>query len=207
LLLALALGSLAISGPGPVRADGPVVTNCNDSDDGSLRGQIAVAATSRVATTITFDPTLNCAITLTSGTLLIDRNLNLTIDGGDDTPVTVDGNNAVTVFTLYPGVTVTLKSLIIQHGNANQICVGGDNGSCGGGIYNNGGTLTVIECTITGNHAGFGGGIDNNEYDLRMPDETSFVFIPHRSNPWGACRAIPLASRTGRPPGLRGRPP
>lgn len=143
-LAALALlAALLVFPPLAVRAAG-VVSNCNDSGARSLRDAIATAPG---ATTVTFQPGLNCSgtgagpITLTSGTLTIGT--NPTIDGTGAT-ITVDGNNAVTVFVVNSGVTANLVALTIQHGDAT---------SGGGGGIQNAGTLTVTNSTLSHNLA------------------------------------------------------
>src|SRR4051794_13784821 len=105
---------LGLFHPLPAHAATLTVTNCADSGasgDGSLRGEIAAAAS---GDTIGLTPGLTCTITLGS-TLTLDT--NLTIDATGAT-IAVDGNNAVTVFVVNPGVTATLKGLTIQHGKA-----------------------------------------------------------------------------------------
>lgn len=76
---------------------------------------------------------------------------NTTLDGGG--LLTVSGGNLSRVFTVNTGVTVSLVNLTIANGSA---------ANSGGGIANHG-TLTVTNCTITGNTAapasGWGGGI------------------------------------------------
>src|SRR5439155_13131903 len=72
--------------------------------------------------------------------------------------VTVDGNNASRVFQIDSGTAsspaVALSGMTIANG-----VVSGDNG---GGILNNHGTLTLTNCTLSGNRAFFGGGIYND---------------------------------------------
>jgi len=75
---------------------------------------------------------------------------NTTLDGGG--LLTVSGGNLSRVFTVNTGVTVSLVNLTIANGSA---------ANSGGGIANHG-TLTVTNCTITGNtgnNNGNGGGI------------------------------------------------
>ncbi len=60
--------------------------------------------------------------------------------------------------------TVTLEDMTIRYGNLNS----------GAGIYNNEGTLTLIDCTVIGNtcNSGGGGGIDNFMGTLTMTNCT-----------------------------------
>lgn len=89
-----------------------VVTNTDDGGPGSLRQAIADAAP---GDTITFNlANCPCAITLTSGELVIDK--NLTIQGLGANVLTVSGNNASRVFRIESS-TVTLSGLKIANGN------------------------------------------------------------------------------------------
>ena len=143
--------------PGPARAAPAArpllatltVTNANDSGAGSLRQAIADAA---AGDTIVFDPGLSGqTITLTSGQLVIDK--NLTLDGSAlAAQITVSGNNASRVFYVNAGVTCTLQSLTVANGSAVDVS--------GGGIYN-AGTLNVTDSTLSGNTAYEAGGIYN----------------------------------------------
>jgi hypothetical protein len=139
LTLILTIGMVGIQPPKSVLAAALLVTNTNDSGMGSLRQAMADSASGG---TIGFDPSLaGQTITLTSN-LLIDK--DLTMDGsGLSSRVSISGNNNVSVFLVGPGVTVAIKSLIIRNGKAIN----------GGGIYNNGGTLHVIDSLFTANSA------------------------------------------------------
>jgi hypothetical protein len=150
------------------------VTNNRDNptDSGSLRYAILHAPS---GTTIDFAPSVAKTITLSGGVLDIKKNLD--IEGPGARRLTIDGNNASTVFNIAVGVTVTIAGLTIDHGSG--VFAGGidnqgtlsvsdstlsDNVSSGsgGGIENNGLALSVTNCTFAGNSAGSsGGGIDN----------------------------------------------
>ena len=139
---------------GGATASAQVVTNTADSGPGTLRSAITNAASGAV---ITFAPSLSGTTITLSNTLTI--NTNLTIDasalpGG----LQINGNHAVQIFNVASTITVFLNSLTITNGFSS-----GD----GGGIYNNWGTLTLNQCTLSGNSAagalyGDGGGIYNN---------------------------------------------
>jgi len=160
-----------------------IVTNADDSGEGSLRQAILDANTSAGADTISFtgsvftDATPD-TITLTSGELIIID--DVTIEGTGANQLTVSGNNASRVFNiLNPGTDATIDALTVANGNAAdgggiRINFGGslvltnstisNNNSGGGfggaGIGNAGGTLNVINSTISGNTSStFGGGI------------------------------------------------
>ncbi len=129
-----------------------VVTNLNDSGEGSLRnalGQIAEGGT------ITFDPALaGGTIGLSSGQLVVNRSVE--IDASDAPGVVVSGNNASRVFQIAATATVSMIDLEIADGAA---------APQGGGVLNLG-TLSLERVVVrnnTENSAGpanfeFGGG-------------------------------------------------
>jgi hypothetical protein len=122
------------------------VTDASDNaaDTGSLRYAVNTAVD---GDTIAFAPNVIGTITLTNGTLAI--NTDVTITGPGVGLLTISGNNTVPVFTIYAAGSVTISGLIIANGkNANN----------GGGIFDNSGTLTVIDCAFVGNNTAFGGG-------------------------------------------------
>ena len=111
------------------------VTNNADSGPGSLRQAIDNICANG---TIQFNG--HGMITLTSP-LTIDQ--NMTINGTGHT-ITCNGNFATGVFQVNSGVKLILKGLIVTHGlTASQ----------GGGLYNNGGTVTLMDSTFSGNSA------------------------------------------------------
>jgi hypothetical protein len=119
-----------------------VVTNTNDSGSGSLRQTLADASDGDV---IGFAVT--GTIGLTSGELLVTKNITISGPGAEN--LTVNGNAKSTVFHVAPGETVIISSLAITNGSAGS----------GGGVHNDHATLTLNNCTITGNQ---GGGIYND---------------------------------------------
>src|SRR3990167_2405874 len=134
------------------------VTNNFDSGVGSLRNAISSATS---GDTITFNADMT--VTLTSGQLVLNK--NLTIDGDRDdngtADVTIDANHNSRVFTMTSG-TVTLDGLVITkglvygNGGAYNSLNGGD--ALGAGINITGGTLTLKNSAITANKAAAGGG-------------------------------------------------
>ena len=101
--------NLMISGLTP-----DVVTNTNDDGCGSLRAQIANAAS---GSTITFNSSLmNQTITLTSGE--IDINKNLTIQGPGMLNLNISGNNTSRIFHLFPGNDFTIEGLTLKDATA-----------------------------------------------------------------------------------------
>jgi hypothetical protein len=157
MIMLLVLGSL-VGGLPVLAKDAPrlivahaaslTVTNANDSGPGSLRQAFADA---QAGDTITFSSSLNGqTISLTSGQLVINK--NLTISGPGAGQVAISGGGLSRVFVVNSGVTATIQGLTIQDGGL----AGG-----GGGIFNDGGILTVSNDTIMNNSATYGGGIFN----------------------------------------------
>src|SRR6185369_9764467 len=84
---------------------------------------------------------------------------NLTVSGPGPLSLTITGNNTVAVFSIIPGVTVTLSGMTLQNGvGSSSLCAGSV--PCGGGIYN-GGTLTVTNTFVFQSTAWLGGGVFN----------------------------------------------
>jgi len=129
----------------PAQAATGTVMNTDDSGSGSLR---AVIASAGGGDTIVFDPGLSGqTISLTSGAIPIDK--SLTIDGPGASQLTVDAGHASRIFTVTAG-NLSISGLALADGAAP------DNG---GAIEQLGaGSLTVAECTFTGNTAGGPGG-------------------------------------------------
>jgi hypothetical protein len=127
------------------------VTTAADSGAGSLRADIAAANN---GDTINFASSLKGkTITLTSGELLINK--ALTIQGPGAAQLTISGGNASRVFDVTSSQPVVLAGLTVSNGVS---------AATGGGIYNTG-TLTVNQCTISGDQArglARGGGIFNS---------------------------------------------
>ena len=143
----------------PYYLDSQIVGNNNDSGAGSLRQAITDVGDGEE---ITFDD--NYTITLTTGELAIKKNLTITGTGAGNT--VIDGNNAFRVFNLISG-TVTLQNMTIQNGNP----TGRNRGA---GIYNgSSATLTVDNCTISGNTTEVdGGGISNYGTIISLSNST-----------------------------------
>jgi hypothetical protein len=123
-----------------------IVSNTNDNGPGSLRQALAIANDGD-----TIDATgISGVITLTTGVLIVDK--NVTIDGAGADVLAVDGNAVSAVFQVISTGPVTISDLTITNGQ----------GNFGGGILNNtAASLTIVNSTIRGNIAPFGGGIYN----------------------------------------------
>jgi CSLREA domain-containing protein len=89
----------------------------------------------------------------------LDMNSNISILGAGSGETIVDGQNLDRVFHIRDSASVTLTKMTIQHG---QISTGGLYG--GGGILNQSSQLVVTDSRITDNTAvnNPGGGLDNN---------------------------------------------
>jgi hypothetical protein len=120
-----------------------IVTTTADSGPGSLRAAIAAASD---GDTIQFDPALNGqTIALTSGELAINK--NITINGPGPVLLTISRDQQASGFRIFhvtPGHAVTIGGLTISGGVAT-----------GGGVLNDQATLTLDNCTVSGNRGGF----------------------------------------------------
>ena len=73
--------------------------------------------------------------------------------------ITIDAEGLSRCIRIAPGVTVTLKGVTLTHGTADN----------GGGLINEGSTVILQECILTGNLAlGHGGGLYNEAGDLEV---------------------------------------
>ncbi len=129
--------------------------NLADSGAGSLR-EVISGAPSGSAIVLTNSGTL----VLTSGELLIEKDLSITGPGADQ--LAISGNNYGRVFNIGEGYTVEISGLTVRDGRGAQGAYGsypgsnGSPGSPGGGIYN-AGNLTLNECAVMNSQAGRGG--------------------------------------------------
>ena len=145
-----------------------VVTNTNDSGEGSLREALTLVADDG---TVTFAPGLaDQTIVLTSGQLAIDS--SVTVDASTAAPVTISGNDASRVVQVAAGANVAMNDLVIRDGVA---------APQGGGILNYG-DLNLERVVVTNNtedsaapanFANGGGGIYNGDgATLNLTDST-----------------------------------
>jgi uncharacterized repeat protein (TIGR01451 family) len=124
------------------RAATLTVTNANDSGVGSLRQAIADAAPGN---TLTFAPQVSGTLALTSGELVLSKDVTIAGPGVD--VLTISGNNTSRVISITAGVVVTLTGLTVANGRTSDD---------GAGIYNSG-TLTLLNASIY-NNVGTSGG-------------------------------------------------
>jgi hypothetical protein len=141
-----------------------VVSNLNDNGAGSLRQAIVQADGTPGPNEIDFATGLSGTITLTSGQLTIANN-DVTIVGPGADQLSVSGNSTTRVFEVN-SVSAAISGLTITGGSAPS------SNYNGGGLYNNGGTVTIAGCAISGNSAGAGGGLYNNNATMTIGDST-----------------------------------
>jgi hypothetical protein len=141
-----------------------VVKTTSDSGapDGefNLRGAIDMANILNGAQTITFDPTVFATaqtIRLTAGPLDVSDPGGTQTITGPAAGVTISGGGTSGVFQIFGG-TAHLSGLTITDGNSNG--AGAVYNDSGGGVYNIG-TVTLTNCTLSGDSAGLGGGMEN----------------------------------------------
>ncbi len=143
---------------------GIVVNNPTDTPvtgEIDLRQAIGMANMNGGIETITFDSTVfgtAQTIELASGQLELSDTTGTETITGPSGGLTISGGNASRVFQVDEGVTASITGLTISGGQA---------AGNGGGV-NNSGTLTLTDCTVSGNTAVYGagtalgGGIYNN---------------------------------------------
>jgi hypothetical protein len=127
------------------------VVNTNDSGKGSLRAAVDLAIANQGSNTINFSPFFNApqTISLTSGQLVLnDSGLSI---AGPAAGVTVSGGGLSRVFQVNQNMVTSISDLTITGG--------GGSADRGGGVLSLGGTtLTLTNCTVSGNAAGTNGG-------------------------------------------------
>ena len=151
-ILALLLG---VALTGPAQAETFTVTNTDDAGGGSLRQQIAAAAS---GDTIGFSVT--GTITLTGGELVINKNLTIAGPGAKD--LIVSGGNRSRVFNVASGATVEISGLTITGGR-----VVGSTGSSGATGFTTSSGGTSGQSGGNGSDAGGGGVLNNGALTLR----------------------------------------
>ena len=154
------------------------VTKTDDTNDGvcdadcSLREAIAAANAVLTNDTINFAIPANdancandvCTITLINGELSVKAAGTLTIDGVNANALRLSGNNQSRLFFVNNNANLTLNNLTLRDGNG---------AGSGGGIYDQGGVLTIANSQIINNTANdFGGGIANNGGTVTLINST-----------------------------------
>jgi hypothetical protein len=162
---------------------GTTVTNTGNSGAGSLRQAIVDTPDGGV---IDFDASVTGTITLTTGGLVINK--NVTIAGPGASTLAVDGGGHFCVFTVGPGKIVSISNLAIQHGASlsggnvyvnqgsaalSNVVVQTGSASYGGGIYVNAGTLAMTNAVVSGNAATwYGGGVYQSAGSVTLANTT-----------------------------------
>jgi hypothetical protein len=124
------------------------VSNTNDSGAGSLRAAVNQANSDAGGDTIVFSSLFSSPRTISlSGTLDLTNKATTTITGPGANLLTISGNKTSRVFDISGGSAV-LSGLTITGGSADK----------GGGLLISHGTLTLTNCTVSGNAATVQGG-------------------------------------------------
>jgi hypothetical protein len=152
------IAAVAALAAASAQATALLVSNTNDSGAGSLRQAVADNNTAGRGNTIIFSNVVTGSITLSGGEMLISG--NVTILGPGPGSLAVNGNAASRVFHITNTAIAAISGLTITNGAVS----GSFPGNAGGGIWNDHSTLTLSNCTITGNYGGNGpgGGIYND---------------------------------------------
>jgi predicted outer membrane repeat protein len=138
------------------------VVNTNDDGAGSLREAVSlVSPGGNVLISIE-----NATITLTSGEIVIDKDLTIGAPSSLVPSVAVSAGNMSRVFRIVPGVHVKIFFLAIKDGNTDF----------GGAILNQG-TLELFRSTVSNSNATKSGGGIRNEGELTM----NFVTVSENS--------------------------
>jgi CSLREA domain-containing protein len=127
----------------------------------------AITAADVTGGNITFNSGLSGTITL--GSALPALTGQITITGPGANVITVSGISATvgSMFTVNSGATVGISGLTIANGNAAASTLG-----FGGGIFNEGGALTVSDCVLSNNTASNNGGGIYSEGTLTVTNST-----------------------------------
>lgn len=154
------------AGTGPISVIAPMGTGLS-SGVFTFQTRAATSATVSSPVESVFDAALCSSSNVLfgfDGTLVVTGTKTITADtviDGTGHNVVISGGNSVGIFSISSG-RLTLKNLTIANGYATP---------AGGGVLNNGGNLTVINCTFTNNTAfgssgnvGTGGAICNRSF-------------------------------------------
>jgi hypothetical protein len=161
IILLIALLGTAAAGLPSLRGATIIVTEV--ADGLGLPNLRQALADANDGDTIEFDPLIggrNLPLAPVFGQLVVNKSVTIrwVPTYGNPSYLGVDALHANRVFYISPGKTVTISGLTILNGSAPA-----PPNALGGGIYNDHATLTLNNCTISGNSAdqGAGGGIFN----------------------------------------------
>ncbi|MFO0968633.1 MAG: right-handed parallel beta-helix repeat-containing protein [Gemmataceae bacterium] len=140
------------------------VLNTNDTGAGSLRNAVAQANANLGADTILFDNTVfntPQTIVLTSGAITFAGDTALTtVTGPGANLLSVSGGNTQGVWWVNSGISASISGMTVTQGRSGV-----------GAVYN-AGTLTLSDCTVTGNASTAAGGGVSNAGTLTMTNVT-----------------------------------
>ena len=159
-----------------------VVTTADDfaarGNDLTLRQAIEDANANISPDTIIFDLSGDEIIDLANVLGTLDITDDLTIRGYDTRKPTVDGGDAMQIFTIADGVDVSFENITIEDANTNSlggairngtgdltltnVALLSNNALAGGGLYNGGGSVSIMNSEINNNTANTGAGIFNS---------------------------------------------
>ena len=135
----------------------------------SLRQAVNLADVLGGAETISFDATMFATqqtITLTQGQLELSDTGGAQTITGPTAGVIVSGGGTNRVFQVDSGVTASISGLTVTDGSTS---------GSGGGLYNDGGIVTLTDITISGNTASADGGGISNAGTLTVSGTTSLT--------------------------------
>jgi hypothetical protein len=133
------------------------VTNLFDSGPGSLRAAITAANTNPGADTIRFAGGLKGTIALSSASGELSITGDLTINGPGASQLTVNGGNVTRVFHVSGATThLSMAGLTVANGLALPAAFLPGLAAFGGGLLNDGASVSLSHVVFTGNQAGNG---------------------------------------------------
>ena len=140
-----------------------------DPNNGTMTLREAVNLSNSIAgpAEITFSLSSGYNRIILSGSELLLSD-DVTIRGPGIESLKIDANFRSRVFRIAPGVHAELNGLWIANGDVLDPAVTPTLPRWGGGILNEGGSLTINQCWIHGNRAEFGGGIENFGHSGRL---------------------------------------
>jgi hypothetical protein len=111
------------------------------ADEASLRAALSLGGWVALA--------FNGTLTLTN---TIEITNDVSLDGNNVTTV-ISGGNAVRLFSVAPGVIFSATNVTFADGSCIVTNEGTETEADGGAIYNDGGSVTLVDCTLTNNTA------------------------------------------------------
>lgn len=147
-----------------------VTSTADDGNPGTLRWAVAQSNVATSPSIIDFKlPGTPATIVLTGTELeLSNTSAAITIDGPGAGLLALSGGGAIRVLAIDRGVSASLSGLTIEGGTGVAgpppfPGAGAAPQPTGGGLLNNGGTVTLTDCALSGNTADNGGGLFNSE--------------------------------------------